>query len=72
MVLEAIVLAFGVASVASYETTGKGLADHAVSAVSGQDCKIANTVHDKPVCEKVAFKNNSVAEAERIFASRKK
>ena len=55
MILEAVVLALGLSSVASYETTGKGLADHAVSAVSGQDCKIANSMHDKPVCERVAY-----------------
>jgi hypothetical protein len=73
MIIEALVLALGVGSVASYETTGKGLADHTISAVSGKDCKIANTVHDKQLCEtKSPYSNSAIADAERVFASRKK
>ena len=51
MILEAVVLAVGISSVVSYETTGKGLADHAISAVANKDCKIARVVHNEKVCQ---------------------
>jgi hypothetical protein len=51
MILEAVVLVVGIASVASYETTGKGLADHAISTVAKKDCKIARVVHNEQVCQ---------------------
>jgi len=52
MILETIVLALGISSVVSYETTGKGLADHAISTVANKDCKIARVVHDEKICQK--------------------
>ena len=51
MILEAVVLALGISSVVSYETTGKGLTDHAVSAVADKDCKIARVVHNEKICQ---------------------
>ena len=51
MILEAVVLVVGIASVASYETTGKGLADHAISTVAKKDCKIARVIHNEQVCQ---------------------
>jgi hypothetical protein len=51
MVLETIILAFSLSSVASYETTGKGLTDHTVSTVRGEDCKIARSFQGQEICE---------------------
>jgi hypothetical protein len=51
MVLEAVILALGISSVVSYETTGKGLGDHAISAYRDKDCKIARTVHGEDICQ---------------------
>lgn len=51
MVLEAVILVLGISSVVSYETTGKGLGDHAISAYQGKDCKIARTVHGEDICQ---------------------
>lgn len=40
------------ASIGSYATTGKGLGDHAGSAVTGGDCNLVmNTYNGKYVCE---------------------
>jgi hypothetical protein len=50
MVLEAVILALGISSVVSYETTGKGLGDHAISAVKGKDCKMARSFKGEDVC----------------------
>ena len=50
MILESIILALGISSVVSTETTGKGLTDHAISAAKGKDCKIARTLHGEDVC----------------------
>jgi hypothetical protein len=84
MVLETIILAFSLSSVASYETTGKGLTDHTVSAVRGEDCKIARTFQGQDVCEPKssvtveAYKGNSTVEKsstvdsyEKILAQRR-
>lgn len=51
MILEAVVLALGISSVVSYETTGKGLGDHAISAYRDKDCKIARSVHGEDICQ---------------------
>ena len=61
MVLETILFAVGISSVVSYETTGKGLADHTISAVSGKDCKIARVVHNEQVCQKEPVATVTVA-----------
>jgi hypothetical protein len=82
MILETIVLVLGISSVASYETTGKGLADHAISKVADKDCKIARIVHDEKICQKepqgvvtVSAPNtpvvsDAVARANDVFANR--
>jgi hypothetical protein len=51
MILETVILVLGVSSVVSYETTGKGLSDHVISAVKGQDCKIARSMNGEDICE---------------------
>lgn len=51
MVLETIIFLLGITSVVSTETTGKGLADHTISAVKGQDCKIVRGVRGNNVCQ---------------------
>jgi hypothetical protein len=50
MIIETIIFALGIASVASTETTGKGLADHAISASKGKDCKMARSFKGEDVC----------------------
>ena len=78
MVLETILLVTSIASVASTEITGKGITDHAVSTVSGRDCRISNTLRGNDVCEPRGSvtvagysSNNSIADMEKIFARRK-
>jgi len=87
MLLEAVILAVGIGSVVSYETTGKGLADHAISKVADKDCKIARVVHNEQVCQTEPqgsvtvsapiptsprkVVNTSVSNMEDIFAQRK-
>jgi len=39
-----------VASAVSYAVSGKTLTDHALSGVSGQDCKLFNLIDGKAVC----------------------
>lgn len=51
MVLATVVLAVGIASVASVETTGRGLADHTISAVRDQDCKLARSIRGEDICQ---------------------
>jgi hypothetical protein len=51
MLLETIILALGIGSVVSTETTGKGLTDHAISAAKGRDCKMARTIKGEDMCE---------------------
>lgn len=51
---------YTVASLGSYATTGKGLGDHASSAVTGGDCNlIKNTYNGKYVCEMPVVYNRS-------------
>ena len=50
-----VITGVGVASVASTETTGKSITDHAVSTVRDQDCKIARVWNDQPVCQDSAL-----------------
>lgn len=38
------------ATAISYGTTGKGLSDHAVSAVVGKDCRMFNVLQHKNIC----------------------
>jgi predicted small secreted protein len=54
--------AYTVASVGSYVVTGKGIGDHAGSAVSGGDCNlIMNTYNGKYVCEMpVVYNRNGI------------
>ena len=44
-------LVVGIVSIASVETTGKGLADHTISAVRDQDCKIARSIRGEDICQ---------------------
>jgi hypothetical protein len=83
MVLETILLTVGIASVVSTETTGKGLADHAISAGANQDCKIARIVPGESICQPnttvtvsapiatVVMRSAAVIDAERVFAQRR-
>ena len=79
MVLETILFAVGISSVVSYETTGKGLADHTISAVSGKDCKIARSFKGDDICEPqgsvvvqgYTSSSNTVNDYEKILAQRK-
>jgi len=50
-----VITGLGVASVATNETTGKGIADHAISNMTSQDCRIARTVQDQPICQDPAL-----------------
>jgi hypothetical protein len=51
MIIETIIFALSIASVASTETTGKGLADHAISASKDQDCKMSRSFKGEDVCQ---------------------
>ena len=82
MILEAVVLVVGIGSVVSYETTGKGLADHAISKVADKDCKIARVIHNEQVCQtepqgsvtvsapSSPLVSSTVAKANDVFAER--
>ena len=50
-----VLTGLGVSSVVVNETTGKGIADHAVSNMTRQDCRIARTMQDQPVCQDPAL-----------------
>ena len=82
MILETVILALGISSVVSYETTGKGLADHAISTVASRDCKIARTLKGEDVCQpegsvtvlpapSIFSRSSGVDAMERVFAQRK-
>lgn len=43
-------LIVGLASMASVETTGKGLADHTISTMRDQDCKISRSISGNDIC----------------------
>jgi hypothetical protein len=45
----------GVSSVVVNETTGKGLADHAASTVTQQDCRLPRALNDQPICQDPAL-----------------
>ena len=47
-------LIVGLVSVASVETIGKGLADHGISAVRDQDCKISRSIKGDDICRPAA------------------
>jgi hypothetical protein len=51
MIIESIVLALGISSMVTYETTGKGLADHTISAVKSKDCKMARSIRGEDICQ---------------------
>ena len=51
MIIESIIFALSISSVVSTETTGRGLADHAISASQGKDCKMARTVRGEDICQ---------------------
>jgi hypothetical protein len=76
MLLESIILIAGISSMVSYETTGKGIADHAISTISDKDCKIARKLNGQDLCDAKAtvtvqgYSNNSIAEYERAIAQR--
>ena len=40
----------GIADVASYQSTGKTINDHLLSAAIGKDCKIGRVITKKPIC----------------------
>ena len=82
MILETVILALGISSVVSYETTGKGLADHVISTVASRDCKIARIVKGDDVCQpessvtvsaapSIFSRDSGVDAMERVFAQRK-
>jgi hypothetical protein len=81
MIIETIIIVAGISSVVSYETTGKGIADHAISAVANQDCKIARAIHDEQVCQSepqgsvtvsvpVSSSYDTITRANDVFAAR--
>lgn len=50
----------------AYVATGKGLADHTLSAIAGGDCRISNSVRNRDVC---APYKTEASEAEAIVAA---
>jgi hypothetical protein len=50
-----VLTGLGVSSVVVNETTGKGIADHAVSTATQQDCRLARTFNYQPVCQDPAL-----------------
>ncbi|CAB4128761.1 hypothetical protein UFOVP112_71 [uncultured Caudovirales phage] len=54
MIIESILFALSISSVVSTETTGKGLADHAISASKGKDCKMIRSFKGEEVCQPVS------------------
>jgi len=50
-----VLTGLGVSSVVVNETTGKGIADHAVSHMKNQDCRIARTMQDQSICQDPAL-----------------
>lgn len=53
MIIETIIFALSISSVVSTETTGKGLADHAISASRGKDCKMSRSIKGEDVCQPI-------------------
>ncbi len=52
------------ASGVSYATTGKGLAGHVMSELSGEDCALHRPLDDVPICHAVADEQVIVANAQ--------
>ena len=81
MVLAPILLAVALAGVTTVEVTGKSITDHTVSAVKGQDCRVANYFKDRAVCDPggtvtvsappLNQQYDSVAVQEDLFAQRR-
>ena len=46
--------------IGSASVTGKTLTDHAVSELSGKNCKTLNVIEDKKLCEEIEAKSQSV------------
>ena len=46
-----VITGLGVASVATNEATGKGMADHAFSAVRDQDCRLSRMLNNEQICQ---------------------
>ena len=61
-----VITGLSVASVATNEATGRGLADHAVSTVKNQDCKIARVLDNRPMCQ-----DSSIAQVQITTTSTK-
>jgi hypothetical protein len=51
MIIETILLVVGISGVVSYETTGKGLTDHAISAAKDKDCQLARGLKGEDICQ---------------------
>ena len=43
----------GIADIASYQTTGKTINDHLLSAAIGKDCKLGRVITKKPICVQI-------------------
>lgn len=85
MVFGTVLLAASIASLAITDTTGKGVSDHALSAVAKQDCKISRIVMWDDICQPegsvvvssptgpviVLNSNNNVQAMEVLFEQRK-
>ena len=46
--------------IGSASVTGKTLTDHAISELSGKNCKTLNVIEDKKLCEEIEAKSRSV------------
>ena len=46
--------------IGSASVTGKTLTDHAISELSGKNCKTLNVIEDKKICEEIEAKSQSV------------
>ena len=46
--------------IGSASVTGKTLTDHAISELSGKNCKTLNVIEDKKLCEEIEAKSQSV------------
>lgn len=77
----------GVASVGVTETTGKGIADHAISSANNKDCKIARALKNEEVCQSEVISppptvkapiqvktedSDEIAKMEAVFAQRRR
>jgi alpha-acetolactate decarboxylase len=54
------------ATAVSYGTTGKGLSDHAASAIVGKDCRMFNVFQNKNICRvRKVYEVRNMQEADR-------